>query len=146
MRAVKLAKAAAQAEKLRLQALVQRQARRAIYGLVATVFAVGALALGHVVAFLAIVTSLGSLWTSVVLLAFDLLVAVVLGMLAALSKPGEIEAEAQRVKEIALRQMKQDLTIAALVPAVGLFVGSRRARGGALLAGLALRLLRRGHA
>ena len=39
--------------------------------------------------------------------------------------------------------MRQDLTVAALVPALGLFVGTRRARGGALLAGLALRLLRR---
>ena len=38
---------------------------------------------------------------------------------------------------------RQDLTVAALVPALGLFVGTRRARGGALLAGLALRLLRR---
>jgi hypothetical protein len=143
MRAVKLAKVAAQAEKLRLRALAQRQVRRGIYGAVATVFAVGALALGHVVAFLAIVPSLGSLWTSVVLLAFDLVVAVVLGTLAALLKPGEIEAEAQRLKETALRQMRQDLTVAALVPALGLFIGSRRARGGALLAGLALRLLRR---
>lgn len=143
MRAIKLAKAAAQAEKLRLQALARRQVRRGIYGFIATVFAVGALALGHVVAFLAIVPSLGPLWTSVLLLAFDLLVAAVLGMLAALSKPGEIEAEAQRIKERALGQMRQDLTAAALVPAIGLFVGSRRARGGALLAGLASRLLRR---
>ena len=68
MRAVKLAKAAAQAEKLRLKALAQRQARRGVYGFIAAVFAVGALALGHVVAFLAIVPSPGSLWTSVVLL------------------------------------------------------------------------------
>ena len=143
MRAIKLAKVAAQAEKLRLQALAKRQVRRGIYGAVATIFAIGALALGHVVAFLAIVPSLGSLWTSVLLLAFDLLVAIVLGTLAALSKPGEIEAEAQRLKETALGQMRQDLTVAALVPALGLFVGTRRARGGALLAGLALRLLRR---
>src|SRR5215470_1366155 len=99
MRAVKLAKAAARAETLRLRALAQRQARRAICGVVAAVFAVGALALGHVVAFLVIVPSLGSLWTSVVLLAFDLFVAVLLGTLAALSKPGEIEAEAQRIRE-----------------------------------------------
>jgi len=143
MRAIKLAKVAAQAEKLRLQALAKRQVRRGIYGAVATIFAIGALALGHVVAFLAIVPSVGSLWTSVVLLAFDLLVAVVLGAVAALSKPGAIEAEAQRLKETALSQMRQDLTVAALVPALGLFVGSRRARGGALIAGLALRLLRR---
>jgi hypothetical protein len=142
MRAVKLAEVAAQAEKLRLQALAQRQVR-GLYGPVAAVFAVGALALGHLVAFLAIVPSLGSLWTSLVLLAFDLLVAVVLGAVAALSKPGEIEAEAQRLKEIALRQMRQDLTVAALVPALRLFVGTRRAREGALIVGLALRLLRR---
>ena len=64
-------------------------------------------------------------------------------VIAALSKPGEIEAEAQRLKETALRQMRQDLTVAALVPALGLFIGSRRARGGALIVGLALRLLRR---
>ena len=58
MRAVKLAKAAAQAEKLRLQALAQRQVRRAIYGLIGAVFAVETLALGHVVAFVAIMPSL----------------------------------------------------------------------------------------
>jgi hypothetical protein len=127
MRAVKLAKAAAHAEKLRLQALAQRQARRAICGLVASVFAVGALAFGHVMAFLAVVPVLGPLWTTVLLLAFDLLVAVVLGTLAVLSKPGEIEAEAQRLKERALGQMRQDLTVAALVPALGLFTGSRLA-------------------
>ena len=143
MRAVTLAKAAAQAEKLRLQALAQRQVRRGICGAVAAVFAIGALALGHVVAFLAIVPSLGPLWTSVLLLAFDLLVAIALGAVAALSKPGAIEVEAQRIKERALGQMRQELTVAALVPALGLFVGSRRARGGALLLGLASRLLRR---
>ena len=69
MRAVKLAKVAAQAEELRLRALAQRQVRRGIYGAVAAAFAVGALALGHLVAFLAIAPSLGPLWTSFVLLA-----------------------------------------------------------------------------
>ena len=144
MRAVKLAKVAVQAEKLRLQALAQRQARRGVWLLVALAFATAALALGHVVAFIAITPSLGALWTSVLLLTFDLVVALVLGAVAALSKPGEVEAEAQRLKQLALRQLRQDLTVAALVPTLGLFIGSKRARRGALLAGLMSRLMRRG--
>jgi hypothetical protein len=76
--------------------VANRQVRRGIYGFIATVFAVGVLALGHVVTFLAIVPSSGSFWTSVRLLVFALVVALLLGTLAALSKLGAMEAEAQR--------------------------------------------------
>ena len=143
MRAVKLARAAAQAERLRVQALVRRQVRRGVYGLVGTVFGVGALAFAHLVAWLALAPAIGPMWTGIVLLIFDLLVALGLGLLALYSTPGEIEAEAQLLKQRALRQMKQDMAVSALVPALGMFIGTKRVRGGLLLAGLASRLLRR---
>jgi hypothetical protein len=143
MRAVTLAKVAARAERLRVQAMVRRQVRRGAFGFAGAVFAVGALCLGHVVAWLIIAPSIGSLWASVALLAFDLVVAVVLGALAAFSKPGKIEAEARFLKRRVLLQLRQDMAVTALVPALGLFIGTKRARGGLLLAGLASRLMRR---
>jgi hypothetical protein len=143
MRAVKLAKVAAQAERLRVQALVRRQVRRAVIGVAGTIFAVGALGSAHLVAWLSLLPAVGPLWASVVLLVFDLLVALGLGAVAFYSKPGEIESEAQRLKQQALGQMKLDLAMSALVPALGLFIGTKRARGGMLLAGLASRLMRR---
>ena len=143
MRAVQLARVAAQAERLRVQALVRRQIRRGVYGLVGTVFAVGALGFAHLVAWLALAPVIGPMWTGVALLIFDLLVALGLGLLAFCSTPGEIEAEAQLLKRRALRQMKQDMALSALVPALGMFIGTKRARSGLLLAGLASRLLRR---
>jgi hypothetical protein len=146
MRAVKLAKAAAQAEKLRVQAMVRRQIRRGLYGFAGTVFAVGALCLAHVAAWLALAPTVGSLWACALLLVFDLMVALILGTLAIRSKPGEIEAEAQFLKERALQRLRQDMAVSALIPALGLFIGTKRARGGFLLADIASRLMRRGGA
>ena len=63
MRAVKLAKVAAQAERLRVQAMARRQVRRGAYGFAGIVFAVGALCLGHVVVWLVLAPTVGSLLT-----------------------------------------------------------------------------------
>ena len=48
MRAANLVKVAAQAEVLRLQQMLKRQGMRAVYGLVAAIFAIGVVVLANI--------------------------------------------------------------------------------------------------
>jgi hypothetical protein len=126
MRAITLAGAAAHAEKIRLQAAAQRHVRRGMFGVAGAVFGFAALTLAHGVAWLALRSVVGSMWGSVSLLAFDLLVAGVCLTLAVWSKPGELEIEAQRLKELALQNLKEAVTLPALFPTIAALVNRKR--------------------
>ena len=97
MRTVELAKVAASAEALRLRRVAHRQGMRAAYAAGAGVFAIGVFVLLHVVAYNAMVPGLSPLVASLVLLAFDLIVAAVLGYLALSNKPDAVEDEAKMI-------------------------------------------------
>ena len=127
MRAITLARAAASAEKVRLQALLGRQIRRGVYGFLGAVFALGILTCTHVVAWLALRPVVGSMWATVALLAFDMAVATIFVVLAVSSKPDQLELEADRLKQLALRGLKAEMTLPSLVPLLGtLMVRKRR--------------------
>lgn len=151
MRAVELAKVAANAEALRLRQLASRQSMRAAYGGVAAVFGIGVLVLLHVVAYHLLVPSVSPLVASLILLAFDLVVAGVCGLKALKSVPGAVEEEALAIRKQALLDMRGAVTATSLAgEAMGLaFRRSRavtvvRPRGTVRLAGeLASRLMRR---
>jgi hypothetical protein len=130
MRAIALARAAAQAEKIRLQASVRRQIRRGAYGFVGTVFGLGALSCAHVVAWLALRPIIGAMWASVVLLVFDLVVALAFGALAVRSRPDQVEVDAQQLRELALKHLKEEMTLPPLGPLVGAFMNRKRRRQG----------------
>ncbi len=151
MRTVELAKVAASAEALRLRRVVRRQGMRAAYGAGAGVFAIGVLVLLHVVAYHAMVPQLTPLVASLILLAFDILVAAVLGYMAVSDKPDSIEDEAKTIRQQAIVEMRKSLTAMALAGEVTGMVLRRprtvtvvKPRGTIRLAGeLAARLMAR---
>lgn len=115
MRVVQLGKVAAQAEKLRIQSLIGRQIKRAVYAAIAAVFALGLLVALHVAAALAMTPSLGALWATLIVAAFDLVVAGALGGVALFSKPGKIEREALLVREEARAQLGEATVMSMVV-------------------------------
>ena len=72
MLAAKFAKAAAQAEKLRVEALARRQAKRCVYGGIGVAFGLAAFALAHVADELALAPIFGALEVTVLMIALDL--------------------------------------------------------------------------
>ena len=102
MRAVELAKVAANAEALRLRQLASRQSMRAAYGAVAAVFGLGVLVLVHVVLYEVLVLYVSPLVASLILLALDLIVAGICGLKALKSTPSAIEEEALAIRKQAL--------------------------------------------
>ncbi len=151
MRTVDLAKIAASAEALRLRRIARRQGMRAAYGGGAAVFGIAVFVLLHVVAYNAMVPQLSPLIASLILLAFDLVVAAVLGYLALSNKPDAIEDEAKTIRQQAVVEMRRSVTTMSLVGEVAGMVVRRprsvtvvKPRGTVRMAGeLAARLLAR---
>lgn len=114
MRMVELAKVAASAEALRLRRVAVRQGRRAAYGVGAAVFAVAVFVLLHVVAYNAMVPQLSPLVASLIILAFDLVVAGILGYLAMSNKPDAVEDEAKMIRQQAIVELRKSMTAVAL--------------------------------
>ena len=123
---------------------------RAAYGGVAAVFGIGVLVLLHVLAYNLLVPHVSPAVASLILLAFDLVVAGVCGLKALKSVPGLVETEALAIRKQALLDMRGSVTPMALAgEALGLATRRRtvtvvRPRGTVRLAGeIASRLLRR---
>ena len=151
MRTVELAKVAASAEALRLRRVAVRQGRRAAYGVGAAVFGIAVFVLLHVVAYNAMVPHVSPLVASLIILAFDLIVAAVLGYLALSNKPDAVEDEAKMIRQQAIVELRKSATIMALAGEAASLVVRRprtvtvvKPRGTARLAGeLAARLMAR---
>jgi hypothetical protein len=108
-------RAAAEAETLRLRAMARRMASRAALAAVAIIFMLAALALVHVAAVLALAGHMDLLQAVLIVLALDLVVAVVLGLLAARSAPSAAEREALALRREAWRNLRQDFMLASLM-------------------------------
>ena len=129
---------------LRIKRLVRRQVFRAAFGAVAAVFALGALILLHVVGYTAMVPSLTPLQASLVLLAIDVVIAAVFGILAARGAPDAVEQEAKLVRDQAIAEMRESMVVATLVGPVGRLAGralGRKHMYGLTLAALTARFL-----
>ena len=137
---VKLAKAAAQAEKLHVEAMARRQAKRCLLAAIGGAFIVAALSMAHVVLEIAFGPKIGALSISGILLVFDLVMAIAFCAMAARSRPGKIEFEAAQLRTRALRQMKEELSFFALVPAL---LGAKQTRDWLFTGLLLSRFLRR---
>ena len=145
MRTVRLARVAAQAEILLLRRMLTAVVRHAIFGAVAAVFAIAALIGLHIVGVLALeqFAHLSPLASVAIVLAVDLVIAVVFGLLASGKISDPVADEARRVRDQSLEQARQSLTLASmLAPATRLVAqtgvlrllmraatGARRARG-----------------
>ena len=145
MRTVDLGRTAAQAEIIRIQRLIRRQAMRAVWGAVAAVFLIAVLVMIHVVAYTALVPAvLTPLLGSAVILAFDLVVALIFIAFAMRGAPDPVEAEAKIIRDKALSEMKASLAISAILGPVGRLAfrsAGRKNLWGMTLAALTARFL-----
>jgi uncharacterized membrane protein (DUF4010 family) len=126
MRAVSLAKIAAEAEVLRLQYMLKRQGMRAAFGLIAAIFALGVLVLAHVVGWQILRQYVPPIYATLILLGVDLVVAAIFGILSARSSPSHDEREALAIRQQALREARSSLALGALIPIANTLLRSRR--------------------
>ena len=126
MRTTNLLKIAAEAELLRLRAFAARQARRSAFGACALVFALAVLALAEAAGWQTLRLYVAGIQATLILLGINLVIAAVLGMVAARSSPGNAEREALRVRQEALDHVKGSLSITAAIPLLRLASPRRR--------------------
>ena len=118
MRTVDLGRTAAQAEVLRLKRLVRRQITRVVWGAMAAVFLIAVLIMVHVVIFALLTTELSPVWSTVVLLVIDLVIAIIFLALAARGSPDTLEVEARTIRDQALLEMRESLAVSAILSPV----------------------------
>jgi hypothetical protein len=128
MRSINLLRIATEAELLRLRAMVARQGRRAAFGIVAFIFALGVLALAEAAGWQALRIYVVSIVATLILLGVNLIIAGIFGVLAARSPPGHVEREALRVRRQALEAARGSMAFTAVVPLATTLM--RRGRSG----------------
>ncbi len=109
--------------------MLRRQAMRGVWGAVAAVFAIAVLVMVHVVAFMILAPFITPIWAAVVVLAFDLVMLVIFGVIAANGKPDRIETEARDLRDRALVEMRESMAVTALLNPVGRVVLRTAGRG-----------------
>jgi hypothetical protein len=102
MRTLRLARIAAEAESVRLRHRTQRTVYRALLGIIAIGFLFGTVTFVHVAAWFWLRLSWDGQYVALILAGADLVLAVVLGLLATRSAPGQVEVEALAVRQRAL--------------------------------------------
>ncbi|MEA2774681.1 MAG: hypothetical protein QOF90_87 [Acetobacteraceae bacterium] len=116
MRPFRLARIAAEAELVRLRGMMTRIMTRAIFGVVALFFLLGAMVFAHVAAWYEIRIGLDQsyLATAGILGGADLLLAIILLLLASRSSPSKVEVEALNVRRRAIEGIGSALTLTQL--------------------------------
>ena len=126
MRTVSLAKVAAQAELLRVRRRGRRTMHRAAYGAAAGVFAIATLAAAHVAIVLALTPRFQPLYAVLIVGGGDIVIAIVLGLLAARDAPDSIEREAHELRQKALGQLGETLALTTVVTPALRLIGARK--------------------
>ncbi len=117
MRTLRLARVAAEAERLRLRRTVRRTAVRAALGVVAVVFVLIAVLLGHLAAWLALVRALPPIGAALILAAADIIIAAVLAVFASRGVPDKLAVESRLIRDQALAEIKSTFSLWILVRA-----------------------------
>lgn len=134
MRAFRLAATSLEAERVLLGLRARRYAARAVLGVVALVFLGAALAMAHVLLWLALEPHWSPLGRAAIILGCDLLLALILGFLAMRDAPSREEIEARVLRDTALAQTRASFGLVPLLGGVarsswiGLLVGMLRRR------------------
>ncbi len=128
MRSISLLRIAAEAELLRLRAMVARQGRRVAFGMVAFIFVIGVLILAEAAGWQGLCIYMGSIAATLILLGVNLVIAGIFGLLAARSSPGHAEQEALRVRRQALDAARGSLAVTAAVPVATTLLRRRRSK------------------
>jgi hypothetical protein len=129
VRSFNLLRVAAEAELLRLRAMLVRQGRRAAFGAVAVIFVLGVLILGEVAGWQVLHLYVAPISATLILLGINLAIAAIFGGLAARSTPGHIEREALRVRRQAVDAARGALSLTVALPVATTLLGLRRRRG-----------------
>lgn len=130
MRSINLLKIAAEAEQLRIRSMMGRQIRRSILGAAALIFVLAVLVLAEATGWQALCFHVPPISATAILLGINLLIAIVLGMLAARSSPGQTEREALHVRQQALERARGALAFTAIFPAGSTLLRLALQRGG----------------
>jgi hypothetical protein len=128
-RLIRLVRIALSAETIRLRHLVWRGIGRSIVGVIALALLFAALLLAHVSAWYWLWEFLPTHFVALILAAVDLLLAVALALVAARSSPGEAERAAAEVRDRALYDAVDSLSISALLIRLIDLLLSLRSRG-----------------
>ncbi len=115
MRALRLARIAAEAEGIRLRYAIRRAVVRAVLGLIALGLLFGALVFCHIAVWYWLRMSFDRPAAALIVAGAELLVAVVLALLAARSSPGRVEAEALALRRRAMENAASSLAFSALL-------------------------------
>lgn len=120
MRAVELTRIAAAAEALRLRRQILRYVRQAGFLVGAAVFGLFALIFLHVLLWMVCAGpwNTGRVWASVIVLAFDGIVAGVLALLGRGKLPDPLEVEARITRDRSISELKSALAMTALTGTV----------------------------
>jgi len=128
MRSINLLKLAAEAEMVRLRAVLVRQGRRAAFGVIALIFTLAVLALAEAAGWQVLRFYCVALSATLILLGINLAIVAIFG-LAARSSPGHAEQEALRLRRQALEAARGSLAFTAAIPAATALLRLGRDRG-----------------
>jgi hypothetical protein len=142
VRTTRLARLAAEAEILLIRREIRMIINRAIYGAVAAVFGLFLLSAAHVIAYMALrqYGGLGPVVAAAVILGVDLLVTVIFALLANGAMTDPLADEARLIRDQSIAQIKDTLTMAAVLKPAGRMLGRKHIYG-LLLAALTARFL-----
>jgi hypothetical protein len=142
MRTTRLARLAAEAEILLVRREIKTAIRRAIYGAVAAVFALGALILLHVLGYIALrqYAQLPPIAAAAIILGVDAAITLIFGLLASGAMKDPVAEEARMIRDQSLAQIKDTLTMAAVLRPAGRMLGRKHIYG-LVLAALTARFL-----
>lgn len=142
MRTTRLARLAAEAEILLIRREIRTAIRRAVFGVVAGIFALSALGLLHLVGYEALrqYGQLPQVASAGIVLAVDIVMALIFLLLANGAMTDPVAAEARLIRDQSLVQIKDTLTMAALLKPAGRLLGRKHIYG-LVLAGLTARFL-----
>lgn len=128
MQSINLIRIAAEAESLRLRAMVARQGRRVAFGFIALVFLLGVLILAEILLWQILTWYVASVSATSILLGLNLLIVAACGGMAVWSAPNAIERDALRVRQEALNGARKAATVSAIVPLAGTLFRRRQRR------------------
>ena len=146
MRTTRLARLAAEAEILLIRREIKTLVHRAIYGAVAAVFALFLLGAIHVIAYMALrqYGQLGPVPAAGIIVGVDLVVTAIFALLANGAMKDPVAEEARLIRDQSLAQIKDTLTMAAVLKPAGRLLGRKHIYGLALAAFTARFLGQRG--
>jgi hypothetical protein len=125
MRTLTFTKVAVQAELMIIRRQATAVARRAVFALVAAVFGMGVLVLLHIIGYMALrqFAHIAPIYAALILLGVDLVFLAVFAMLASGEVADPVIEEARLVRDQSLMQVRESLTLAALIRPAGRFLG-----------------------